>query len=311
MATKTSPRWMSQVLKIAALYNIGFGLLTLVSPNWLFDVLGAERPNYPELWQCIGMIVGVYGFGYWIAAFDPMKHWPIVLVGLIGKILGPIGFVKAVWVGTFPLSFGVVILFNDLIWWAPFGLIVSRALSLLTKPELKVPTDSDVQTFNRFQELSFEKPTLAVFMRHAGCTFCREGLADLAFHQDKINATGARVFLVHMGEPGDSEFANKAKEAGIPESWTLISDPGRALYQLAGITRGQLRQVFSLKTFVRGFVAGVLGKHGVGPVEGDGFMMPGAFVWSEGQLVCQWRPASPSERLPLEQILSLYLSKAS
>jgi hypothetical protein len=52
------------------------------------------------------MLVGVYGIGYAIAAFDPWRHWPIVLVGLLGKLLGPIGLAQAVAEGTLPLAFG-------------------------------------------------------------------------------------------------------------------------------------------------------------------------------------------------------------
>jgi small multidrug resistance pump len=37
------------------------------------------------------MIVGVYGVGYYIAAYDPYRHWPIVFVGFSGKFFGPIG----------------------------------------------------------------------------------------------------------------------------------------------------------------------------------------------------------------------------
>lgn len=73
------------------------------------------------------MIVGVYGIGYLIAARNPLRHWPITLVGLLGKILGPIGFVGAVIDGQLPLAFGVTIITNDLIWWLPFGLILYRA----------------------------------------------------------------------------------------------------------------------------------------------------------------------------------------
>lgn len=53
-----------------------------------FDLTGIARVNYPEIWQCVGMIVGVivgvYGIGYLVAASDPRRHWPIVLVGLLG-----------------------------------------------------------------------------------------------------------------------------------------------------------------------------------------------------------------------------------
>jgi len=73
------------------------------------------------------MIVGVYGVGYATAALDPSRHQPVVLVGLLGKIFGPIGFLSAVVGGTLPLSFGLTILTNDLIWWAPFTLILFRA----------------------------------------------------------------------------------------------------------------------------------------------------------------------------------------
>jgi hypothetical protein len=73
------------------------------------------------------MIVGVYGIGYGIAAYDSARHWPIVLVGLLGKIFGPIGFVWAATQGELPWSAGATILTNDLIWWIPFALILRRA----------------------------------------------------------------------------------------------------------------------------------------------------------------------------------------
>jgi hypothetical protein len=88
---------------------------------------GAQRPNYPEIWQCVGMIVGLYGIGYLIAAQDSHTHWPIVFVGLLGKIFGPIGFLIALLRGAFPPLFGLTILTNDLLWWIPFTLILREA----------------------------------------------------------------------------------------------------------------------------------------------------------------------------------------
>ena len=41
------------------------------------------------------MIFGVYGVGYAVAATAPLRHWPIVLVGLLGKLFGPVGFIAA------------------------------------------------------------------------------------------------------------------------------------------------------------------------------------------------------------------------
>jgi len=42
--------------------------------------------------------------------------------GLLGKLLGPLGFVWAVANDDIPQAFGWTILTNDLIWWPAFGL---------------------------------------------------------------------------------------------------------------------------------------------------------------------------------------------
>lgn len=122
-----SPRWASRWLWVAGIYNLTWGTLTIAWPHSLFDLTGAQRINYPEIWQCVGMIVGVYGVGYIIAASDSRTHWPIVLVGLLGKVFGPIGFLVALLRGTFPPLFGLTILTNDLLWWIPFTMILLDA----------------------------------------------------------------------------------------------------------------------------------------------------------------------------------------
>ncbi len=119
--------WMRLTLGLAAAYNVAWGLFVGVAPLAPFRWAGMELPNYPEIWQCVGMIVGVYGIGYGIAATAPLRHWPIVLVGLLGKIFGPIGFLQAALAGRFPWRFGLNILTNDLIWWVPFAGILLAA----------------------------------------------------------------------------------------------------------------------------------------------------------------------------------------
>jgi flavin reductase (DIM6/NTAB) family NADH-FMN oxidoreductase RutF len=118
---------MKNILLIAGLYNILWGSWVIFFPLHVFQLTGARLPQYPEIWQCVGMIVAVYGLGYAIAAYSPIRHWPIVLVGLLGKVFGPIGFVWSIYNDVFPLSFGINIIFNDLIWWIPFALILKEA----------------------------------------------------------------------------------------------------------------------------------------------------------------------------------------
>lgn len=119
--------WMRWTLRAAAAYNIAWGGFVVLLPGLPFQWAGMEPPNYPEIWQCLGMVVGVYGIGYAIAAQDPLRHWPIVLVGLLGKILGPLGMLWSLASGALPLAAGLVCITNDLIWWIPFSLILYHA----------------------------------------------------------------------------------------------------------------------------------------------------------------------------------------
>jgi hypothetical protein len=206
MATQTFPSWMKLALAAAGFYNIVWGAIVIFAPNLFFDLAGMARPNYPELWQCIGMIVGVYGVGYWIASGDPVRHWPIVLVGLLGKVLGPLGMVKALWEGRFPVSFAWINITNDLIWWLPFGLILVHAANRSEDKQRAFSPDIQgwaMRAKSQFglsiQEHSKLRPVLLVFLRHVGCTFCREALADLSARRAEIEASGTQVVLVHMG----------------------------------------------------------------------------------------------------------------
>jgi hypothetical protein len=129
----SEPGWMRRVLIAAGIYNLVWGTAVVLLPNVWFELAGMELPRYPQIWQCVGMIVGVYGVGYLVAAFDPLRHWPITLVGLLGKILGPIGFCLALVSGQLPLAFGAIIITNDLIWWFPFGAILYQAFKRFTQ----------------------------------------------------------------------------------------------------------------------------------------------------------------------------------
>jgi hypothetical protein len=131
MPTSTgSPAWMRRWLVAAGIYNLFWGALVVLLPDALFRLVGMEPLAGPGrgIWQCLGMVIGVYGIGYLAASRDPLRHWPIVLVGLLGKIFGPIGFVWTASRGEIPWSFGATILTNDLVWWVPFGIMLREGL---------------------------------------------------------------------------------------------------------------------------------------------------------------------------------------
>ena len=72
------------------------------------------------------MVIGVYGLGYWWASYNPIKHWPIVAVGFLGKLFGPIGFFFNYAKGEVPFEFIYTLITNDFIWLNPFFLILKH-----------------------------------------------------------------------------------------------------------------------------------------------------------------------------------------
>ena len=116
-------RWW---LLAAGVYNIVWGSVVVVAPDFPFALAGMPPLAQPgrAIWQCLGMVLAAYGLGYIAASRAPLRHWPIVFVGLFGKVMGPIGFVWSAYQGTIAWKFGTTILTNDLLWWIPFGLML-------------------------------------------------------------------------------------------------------------------------------------------------------------------------------------------
>ena len=116
-------RWW---LLAAGVYNIVWGSVVVVAPDFPFALANMPALAQPgrAIWQCLGMVLAAYGLGYIAASRAPLRHWPIVFVGLFGKVMGPIGFVWSAYQGTIAWKFGTTILTNDLLWWIPFGLML-------------------------------------------------------------------------------------------------------------------------------------------------------------------------------------------
>lgn len=310
---------MGRVLILAGAYNLLWGALAIGFPSAMFRWAGMEPPNYPWLWQCIGMIVGVYGVGYAIAASAPFRHWPIVLVGLLGKIFGPIGFVGALASGLVTPAFGLNIVCNDLVWWLPFGAILHAAWRHHQRGDPPAsPIDSGTSSGGGTPSVSdamgnailhdgpveaptlldytWRRPVLIVFLRHFGCTFCREALADLAERKGDLDARGVGLVVVHMVAPGLARASLVRHGLGPGKSVAQISDPGRTLYRAFELGRGTLRQVLGPSVWIRGLLAAIFGGHGIGGLQGDGFQMPGVFLVHRGRVLRSFRHSNASSR---------------
>lgn len=110
------------VFLAAGLYNWAWGLYVGIDPQWLFRFAKMPLANHPQIFACLGMVVGLYGILYLEVARVPERGWLLAAVGLTGKILGPIGLAVLLWQGVWPMATVVLCLTNDLIWWIPFAL---------------------------------------------------------------------------------------------------------------------------------------------------------------------------------------------
>lgn len=115
------------VFILAGLYNLLWGLYAAVDPQWLFRFAGMEPLNQPALFACLGMVIGVYGLLYLEVARRPEHGFALAAVGLLGKVLGPIGLAGLIARGEWPPATLVLCLTNDFVWWVPFALYLGDA----------------------------------------------------------------------------------------------------------------------------------------------------------------------------------------
>ena len=287
----TGQKWIRPVLVIAGAYHLLWGLSVVFYPELIFHIAALELPRYVPIWQAMGMMVAILGMGYLIAARDPFHHWLPVLMGMVFHAATVLGFMYCGFTDQLPYTFGSIILFNGLLWVIPFALMLivirnqnyaADELLIDLYSEDKYPLDLfDTSEGANLLEMSKEAPTMVVFLRHFGCTFCREALKDLSQLKDEITSAGTNLVLVHMVEPDEAEEHLLYYDLnGVPH----ISDPECILYKRFKLKKGTIMQLLGPKVLWRSFVAGLLKGHGLGGEIGDVYQMPGIFLLYNGEV---------------------------
>ena len=113
----------------AAIYNVVWGGAVALFPGHLLEIADINADAVP-LARVVGVMVGVFAYGYYLLAREPNRYYGFIWIALAGKTFGPLGFVYSAATGALPWSFGWICVFNDLVWWPVFWRF---ALSL--KPE--------------------------------------------------------------------------------------------------------------------------------------------------------------------------------
>lgn len=291
---------MSHLLTAAAVYHILWGGVAAAFPGQVLEWVGIPAAGYTELWRYVGILTAVSGFGYGIAATAPYRRWPIVLVGLLGQLLGPLAFVPAIWQNRLPGRFGWIITASDVIWWVPFGLILAGAYQthlhhrrLAVREVLPLSLRAKTDQGLSLNDMSHSWPTLLIFLRHTGCMFCRETLGDIAAQRSRIEAAGTRMVLVHMSrEQTVTRLVHRYGLHDLPR----IRDHERVLYRAFGLALGGPLDLFGPAVWWRAWEAAMLEGHWVGLLDGEVFQLAGVFLLYHGQVLRSYRHQRASDR---------------
>ena len=154
-------------------------------------------------------------------------------------------------------------------------------------------TGVQTHTGDSLDELSRQSPLLVVFLRHAGCAFCRETLAELEQRREEIEARGARIVLVHMiDDDAEAEmFFARYRLHDVPR----INDSQQSVYRLFGLKRGSISEVMGVGVWWQGFKSIFMRGHVPGIPKGDIFQLPGAFLVEDGQIVREFKSRNSVE----------------
>lgn len=137
-------------------------------------------------------------------------------------------------------------------------------------------------------EVVDEAPVLLIFLRHFGCSFCRQALDQVSLIRNEIAARGARPVFVHLGSP---ERAKPYFDYYQLSTVERVSNPNASLYQHPAFALARLHpylNALSLKVW-KGWLSGALRKYGIGRIQEDGHQMPGVFFLKERKIVRGFR----------------------
>lgn len=290
-------------LRLIALGNFAIGLALLLFPQFLLQALEFSPPSATLLLQGLGLVSLAFGIGHLIASLEPARHYGIVAVAALVRLfllalllkswaVGDLGTKGAVALSLY-LSIGLIV----------FAYVLMKAFEENTKEESAPKQFRDLIGYVRTNqgqsllELSEKSNVLLVFVRHFGCTFCRETVSEIAKLDTSIRGKNLVPVFVHMSDPG---YADEFFSHYYDHPVLHVSDPARALFRSLGLKRGTFMQLFGPKVMVRGFWAGFFKGHGLGGFEGDFLQLGGYFVLSKGQIVFEHKTRGAADNFDFD-----------
>lgn len=148
-----------------------------------------------------------------------------------------------------------------------------------------------------------DSPKLLVFVRHFGCIFCRELIADFrAIAESQPEFPPILFFYQGTVNDGRDFFASLWREA------KAIADLPKVFYNGFGLERGGMKEMFGAEVWACGVRAALKG-HFIGAPVGDPWVMPGIFLVQKNQILWQHHFKHAGDH-PTREELNRELTKA-
>lgn len=279
-------------LFISAVYFVIWSLVVIMFPSILNSVVIDQGFTPVVFWDFMSMVTFILGIGLFIAAGNPHRHWPIILLVSLFHLAMIGGFVFGYTIGFFNNLFIRFIILNHLIWLVPNAIVLYKVYrrSFETDEMLMDTFSSEQYPLSLFDttdgrnlgEMHEEKPLMLVFLRHFGCPFCKESLLQLAEHRNQLEAEGIGIVLIYMVD--DNTAQAYLSEYGLNDV-AQVSDPEEIFYKSFRLKRGSFLQLFGLKVWVRWVELAFRKKLFNTKPAGDVAQMPGIFLLQDGKVV--------------------------
>lgn len=137
-------------------------------------------------------------------------------------------------------------------------------------------------------ELLDESPILLIFLRHFGCSFCRETLDRVSQLYPKISSCGTRPVFVHLGSPERAKpYFDYYKLSEVER----VSNPDGALYAqpLFHLPRKHPLSHFLVPSNWKRWLMSAIRNYGIGTIKEDAHQMPGVFFLRERKVIRSFR----------------------
>ena len=279
-------------LFISAIYFVIWSLVVIIFPSILNSVVIDQGFTPVVFWDFMSLVTFILGIGLFIAAGNPHRHWPIILLVSLFHLAMIGGFVFGYTIGFFNNLFIRFIILNHLIWLVPNAIVLYKVYrrSFETDEMLMDTFSSEQYPLSLFDttdgrnlgEMHEEKPLMLVFLRHFGCPFCKESLLQLAEHRNQLEAEGIGIVLVYMVD--DNTAQAYLSEYGLNDV-AQVSDPEEIFYKSFRLKRGSFLQLFGLKVWVRWVELAFRKKLFNTKPACDVAQMPGIFLLQDGKVV--------------------------